>query len=100
MISKKDDPEISEDDQRRVVFASIEDIELTVQNADGPLLEALLQRAATADRFLGSTLRGMLEQGEMLPARPYALGGRIAEVLPWFGEVLRRAEGKDGDDDD
>jgi hypothetical protein len=97
-IAREEDPEITEADQRRVVFASIEDIELTLQNADAPLFEELLRRATEVDRFLGWTLRGLLEEGEMLPPRPYPLGGRLGEVLPWFGEIMRRASAAEGGD--
>jgi hypothetical protein len=78
------DAEVTESDQRAVVFASIEDVELTLQNADGALFELLLERATQAERFTGTTLRGLLDENERLPHKPYPLGGRIGEVIPWL----------------
>ena len=90
-MTQAEDPEIEEIDQRPIVFASIEDIELTLQNVDAQLFEVLLQRAKSADRFLGGTLRGLLQESEALPSRPFPLGTRLGEVLPWFDELGSRA---------
>jgi hypothetical protein len=53
------------------------------------LLDTLLRRATDDDCYPGHTLNRLLSDDEKQPDKPYPLGGRIEEVLPWFAGARR-----------
>jgi hypothetical protein len=88
LLSSERDPGITEEDQGPVVFASIEDVELTLQETDERLFVERLQ-AGTEERFRGWVLPNINQDAGTGIENPYPLGGRIAEVLPWIGDYLK-----------
>ncbi|MFK0299572.1 hypothetical protein ACIQTU_10165 [Brevundimonas sp. NPDC090276] len=80
------DPHIRAEDQRPIVFASIEDIETTLSRTDASgFLQALAQ--AAQEKFTGWMLPNLHRTVEGDAERPYPLADRLGEVLPWFKDL-------------
>ena len=73
-----------------VVFASIEDVELTLLQADEALFVKNLL-TATEERFLGWTLSYIHKDVDTGVGNPSPLAGRLGEVLPWADTYRQRA---------
>lgn len=73
VLSSERDPEIIEEDQRTVVFASIEDVELTLQATDERLFVERLQ-AGTEERFRGWVLPNIKPGRRHGHRKPLSLG--------------------------
>jgi hypothetical protein len=77
------DPHIRPEDQRPIVFASIEDIETTLSRTDASgFLQALAQ--ASREKFTGWMLPNLHRTVEADKEHPYPLADRLSEVLPWL----------------
>lgn len=78
------DPEITEADRRRVVFAMIDDIEYTLQiGTPGSFLSAV-RRAATETHQ--GWLLSVVHSGLRGEERPYPFTDKIQMLLPWWPE--------------
>lgn len=85
-------PEITPEDQRPIVFCSIEELEQTLAGADETQFLADLG-LATEDRFAGWLLPNVHRDatGDGLANRPYPFADRLGEVLPWWDDLDARA---------
>jgi hypothetical protein len=85
-------PEVTEADQRPVVFCSIEELEQTLAAADEAQFLDDLQ-LATEDRYFGWILPNIHRQANSTTTtgKPYPFAKRIGEVLPWWDELEARA---------
>lgn len=89
-LANTKDPMITEEDRRTVVFASIEDVELTLRQADETLfVENLL--AATQEQFRGWVLPNIHRTIDTGIDNRYPLADRLGEVLPWADAYRERA---------
>lgn len=80
------EPAILAEDRRPVVFASIEELEATLERGDETGFRNALREAAT-ERFTGWMLPSVFREVETGVPRPYPMASRMAEVLPWWALV-------------
>lgn len=90
-LAARKDPLIEAQDQRTIVFCSIEDLETTLQRCDEPRFLRDLA-AAAEERFTGWMLPNIYMGGEDNLDKPFPLIDRMAEVLPWWNK-FRDEEG-------
>lgn len=83
------EPEIIDKDRRTVVFASIEDVELSLRRSDETLFVKNLL-AATEEQFRGWALPGIHQDIDTGILNDYPLLDRLADVLPWTSDYGAR----------
>lgn len=84
-LAARKDPLIEAEDQRTIVFCSIEDLETTLQRSDEPRFLRDLA-AAAEERFTGWMLPNINMSDEDGLDKPFPLIDRMAEVLPWWNK--------------
>jgi hypothetical protein len=93
-LAARKDPLIETQDQRTIVFCSIEDLETTLQRCDERRFLRNLA-AASEERFTGWMLPNIYTGDDEGLNKPYPLIDRMSEVLPWWARF-----GEDGEDRD
>lgn len=93
-LAARKDPLIEAQDQRTIVFCSIEDLEITLQRCDESRFLRDLA-AASEERFTGWMLPNIYMRDNDGLDKAYPLIGRMSEILPWWNRL-----GKDGEDAD
>lgn len=80
-------PEVVDEDRRRIVFCSIEELEQTLAGANEDQFLTDL-RFSVEDRYAGWILPNVHRDafGEPKAMRPYPFSDRFGDVLPWWNE--------------
>ncbi len=85
-LAAKKDPEITAEDRRKVVFCSIQDLEITIANShEDSFLRTI--SAAREDRFSGWMLPNVHREMGGFDAEPKPFPFEIRDVLPWWGQI-------------
>jgi hypothetical protein len=93
-LAARKDPLIEAQDQRTIVFCSIEDLETTLQRCDEPRFLRDLA-AASEERFTGWMLPNIYLSDDDGFDKPYPLIDRMSEVLPWWNRFGHDDEHRD-----
>ena len=77
------DPQIIEQDRRRIVVTMIDDVELTLQTGDAGSFFRAIEEGTRGDKlgWLLSTIHKNMGSTE----RPYPFDDEIGDLLPWWG---------------
>ena len=93
VIASSMDSNITADDRCPIAFTSVAEIERTLRTATVPSFLSAIETAASKERqgWMFSMVHQDLTQAKVEP-RPYPFAERLAEIFPWWGELLELSE--------